>query len=113
MTREHPLEARTPTTRLTLFPLVIARYTISIAWPTLKVTNKYLQRNSLELDESLGILSPGEMKDFTASSMTQSFASVTSLPRDVSCEDFDTSTGDKTVTEEFNQQVFVFLQIMH
>ena len=47
------------------------------------------------------------MKDFTASSMTQSFASVTSLPRDVSCEDFDSSTGDKTVTEDFNQQVCV------
>ena len=47
------------------------------------------------------------MKDFTASSMTQSFASVTSLPRDVSCEDFDSSTGDKTVTEDFNQQVLM------
>ena len=45
------------------------------------------------------------MKDFTASSMTQSFASVTSLPRDVSYEDFDSSTGDKTVTEDYNIQV--------
>ena len=45
------------------------------------------------------------MKDFTVSSMTQSFASVTSLPRDVSCEDLDSSAADKTVTEEFESQV--------
>ena len=44
------------------------------------------------------------MKDFTVSSMTQSFASVTSLPRDVSCEDFDSSSADKTMTEECNVQ---------
>ena len=62
------------------------------------------QRNSLELDDSLGILSPGDMKDFTLSSMTQSFASVTSLPRDISCEDLD-SSADRTVTEEFDYQV--------
>merc|ERR1712079_467143 len=66
------------------------------------VTLHFLQRNSLELDESFGILSPGEMKDFTlSSSMTQSFASVTSLPRDISCEDLDSSSADKTVTEEY------------
>ena len=63
-----------------------------------------LQRNSLDLDSSLGILSPEEMKDFTLSSMTQSFASITSLPRDVSCEDLD-SAADRTVTEEFNVEV--------
>lgn len=44
------------------------------------------------------------MKDFTVSSMTQSFASITSLPRDVSCEDFDSSSADKTMTEECNVQ---------
>ena len=58
----------------------------------------------MELDESLGILSPGDMKDFTLSSMTQSLVSVTSLPRDVSCDDLD-SAGDKTVTEECELQV--------
>lgn len=61
----------------------------------------------MELDESLGILSPGDMKDFTVSSMTQSFASVTSLPRDASCEDFDFSAADKTVTEELELQVYI------
>ena len=45
------------------------------------------------------------MKDFTVSSMTQSFASVTSLPRDVSCEDLGSSAADKTVTEEFESEV--------
>ena len=46
------------------------------------------------------------MKDFTlSSSMTQSFASVTSLPRDISCEDLDSSSADKTVTEEYIYEV--------
>ena len=58
----------------------------------------------MDLDSSLGILSPEEMKDFTLSSMTQSFASISSLPRDVSCEDLD-SAADRTVTEEFDYQV--------
>merc|ERR1712110_317907 len=62
------------------------------------------KRNSLELDSSLGILSPEEMKDFTLSSMTQSFASMTSLPRDVSCEDLD-SAADTTVTEEYHVEI--------
>ena len=44
------------------------------------------------------------MKDFTLSSMTQSFASVSSLPRDTSCDDLD-SAADKTVTEEYDVQV--------
>ena len=65
-----------------------------------------LQRNSLELDSSLGILSPEEMKDFTLNSMTQSFASITSLPRDVSCEDLD-SAADRTVTEEYEVEVML------
>ena len=69
-----------------------------------------LQRNSLELDESLGILSPGEMKDFTLSSMTQSIASITSLPRDTSYDDFD-STAEITVTEESNLQVHTYFLI--
>ena len=70
-----------------------------------------MQRNSLELDESLGILSPGDMKDFTVSSMTQSFASATSLPRDASCEDFDSSAADKTVTEDLQVHNYFILQI--
>ena len=45
------------------------------------------------------------MKDFTVSSMTQSFASVTSLPRDTSCEDFDSSSADKTIIEDLDSQV--------
>eukprot|EP00090_Calanus_glacialis_P010277 TRINITY_DN18660_c0_g1_i3.p1 TRINITY_DN18660_c0_g1~~TRINITY_DN18660_c0_g1_i3.p1 ORF type:complete len:2160 (-),score=462.58 TRINITY_DN18660_c0_g1_i3:1392-7538(-) len=59
------------------------------------------KRNSVELDESLGILSPGDMRDFTASSMTQSLASVSSLPRDVSWDELNTDTTDNTVTEDY------------
>jgi len=59
------------------------------------------KRNSVELDESLGILSPGEMRDFTASSMTQSLASVSSLPRDTSWDELNTDTTDNTVTEDY------------
>ena len=47
------------------------------------------------------------MKDFTLSSMTQSFASISSLPRDVSCEDLD-SGADTTVTEEYHVEVLKF-----
>ena len=67
-----------------------------------------LQRNSLELDSSLGILSPEDMKDFTLGSMTQSFASISSLPRDVSCEDLD-SAADTTVTEDYHVEVMLLL----
>ena len=48
------------------------------------------------------------MKDFTLGSMTQSFASISSLPRDVSCEDLD-SAADRTVTEEYEVEVLTLL----
>ena len=61
------------------------------------------KRNSLDLDESLGILTPGEMKDFTmSSSMTHSMASLASLAslnRDISCENFTKFDPDD---EQFN-----------
>ena len=63
------------------------------------------KRNSMELDESFGILSPGDMRDFTASSMTQSLVSVSSLPRDVSWDELNTDTTDNTVTEDYTDSL--------